>query len=73
MYTYTINVKNTNDATDPGLSTVIMTVARLDENYEFEEEYSDDGSAIVTIRTSAYIGSLLDTCDAVISYTEDEE
>jgi hypothetical protein len=73
MYTYTINVKNTNDATDPGLSTVIMTVARLDENYEFE----DDGSA-VTIRTSANICSLLDTCDAVISYdvfryTEDEE
>jgi hypothetical protein len=65
MYTYTI--RTSDDVTD-GLSTVIMTVARLDENYEFEEEYSDDGSAIVTIRTSANIGSLLDTCDAVISY-----
>jgi len=72
MHTYKINVRTSDDVTD-GLSTVIMTVARLDENYEFEEEYSDDGSAIVKIRTAADLDSLLDTCDAVISYYCDEE
>jgi hypothetical protein len=70
-YTYTVKTKAKQDDTDPGLSGVILALRRLDGDYVIEHVEGEPGTETVVIRTAAYIGHLLDDCDAVIEYTVD--
>jgi hypothetical protein len=70
-YTYTVKTKTNQDVTDPGLSGVVLALRRLDEDYAIEHVEGEPGAETVVIRTAAYIGHLLDGCDAVVEYTID--